>query len=244
MEWMNNPEAWVALLTLAGLEIILGIDNIVVITIIVEKLPEHQRAKARFIGLALAMILRIALLLSITWIMGLTYDLFQLPYFDIGFSGRDIILILGGLFLLAKATKEIDQHIRHEEEDIKGKIATSFGSALVQIALLDMVFSLDSVITAVGMAEDIEVMVIAIVIAVICMMLFAGKIGRFVSAHPTVQMLALSFLLLIGVTLIAEGLDLHIHKGYIYFAMGFSLFVQVLNLQARKSSHKGHDTSV
>ena len=235
-DWISSPEAWIALLTLTGLEIILGVDNIVVLTIIVEKLPEHLRSKARFIGLALAMILRVLLLLSITWIMGLTKDLFTVPHFDLGISGRDLILLGGGLFLLAKATKEIDQHIRHEEEKVGGKAAASFASALVQISLLDMVFSLDSVITAVGMADDLGVMILAVIIAVISMMIFAGKIGRFVSAHPTVQMLALSFLLLIGVTLIAEGLDLHIHKGYIYFAMGFSLFVQILNIKARKSA--------
>lgn len=242
MDWMSSPEAWVALLTLTSLEIILGVDNIVVLTIIVQKLPESQRAKARFIGLALAMILRVALLLSITWIMGLTKDIFQVPHFTgaaekaIGISWKDVILIGGGLFLLAKATKEIDQHIRHEEESVGGRVASSFGAALVQIALLDMVFSLDSVITAVGMAEDIPVMIIAVIIAVICMMIFAGKIGDWVESHPTVQMLALSFLLLIGVTLIAEGLELHISKGYIYFAMGFSLFVQILNIRSRKTA--------
>lgn len=235
MDWISQPEAWMALLTLTGLEIILGVDNIVVLTIIVEKLPEHQRKLARFIGLALAMILRIVLLLSLTWIMGLTVDLFKIPFFDIGISGKDLILILGGLFLLAKATKEIDHAIRHEVDAGPTKIASSFAMGLVQIALLDMVFSIDSVITAIGMAEKyLMVMIISVVIAVICMMLFAGKIGRFVSAHPTVQMLALSFLLLIGVTLVAEGLGLHFPKGYIYFAMGFSLFVQILNLQARK----------
>ncbi|MDF1751857.1 MAG: TerC family protein [Verrucomicrobiales bacterium] len=234
MEWISSPEAWIALATLASLEIILGVDNIVVLTIIVEKLPEHQRAKARFIGLALALILRVLLLLSITWVMGLTTDLFRVPYFDIGISGKDVILLLGGLFLLAKATKEIDQHIRHEEEEVPANVANSFLSAMVQIALLDVVFSLDSVITAVGMAEDLPVMIIAVLIAIICMMIFAGRIGRFVTEHPTVQMLALSFLLLIGITLIAEGLDLHFPKGYIYFAMGFSLFVQILNLKIRK----------
>lgn len=234
MEWISSPEAWIALATLASLEIILGVDNIVVLTIIVEKLPEHQRAKARFIGLALALILRVLLLLSITWVMGLTTDLFRVPYFDIGISGKDVILLLGGLFLLAKATKEIDQHIRHEEEEGPANVANSFLSAMVQIALLDVVFSLDSVITAVGMAEDLPVMIIAVLIAIICMMIFAGRIGRFVTEHPTVQMLALSFLLLIGITLIAEGLDLHFPKGYIYFAMGFSLFVQILNLKIRK----------
>lgn len=232
--WIHNPEAWMALLTLAALEIVLGIDNIVVLTIIVEKLPEHQRAKARFIGLSLALILRVGLLFSLTWIMGLTAELFTIPYVDIGVSTRDLILLIGGLFLLAKATKEIDHTIRHEVDEGPGKIATSFGMAMVQIALLDMVFSLDSVITAIGMAEQIAVMVIAVMIAVFTMMFFAGKIGRFVTEHPTIQMLALSFLLLIGVTLIAEGLGLHFPKGYIYFAMGFSLLVQVLNIHARK----------
>ncbi|MDF1815486.1 MAG: TerC family protein [Verrucomicrobiales bacterium] len=234
MDWITSPEAWIALATLTSLEIILGVDNIVVLTIIVEKLPEEQRAKARFIGLALALILRVILLLSITWVMGLTNDLFRIPHFDIGISGKDLILLLGGLFLLTKATKEIDQHIRHEEGHVHAKVANTFLSAMVQISLLDVVFSLDSVITAVGMAEDLPVMVLAVIIAIVCMMIFAGRIGRFVTEHPTVQMLALSFLLLIGVTLIAEGLDLHFPKGYIYFAMGFSLFVQILNLRARK----------
>ena len=250
MDWITSPEAWIALLTLTSLEIILGVDNIVVLTIIVQKLPEHQRARARFIGLALAMILRVVLLLSITWIMGLTKDVFAVPHFSgapekaIGISWKDMILIGGGLFLLAKATREIDQHIRHEEEKVKGKVAASFGGALVQIALLDMVFSIDSVITAVGMAEDVPVMIIAVIIAVICMMIFAGRIGDWVESHPTIQMLALSFLLLIGVTLIAEGLELHISKGYIYFAMGFSLFVQILNMRSHKSAdHEGREVA-
>ncbi len=234
MEWMAYPEAWAALLTLVGLELILGVDNIVVLTIIVEKLPEHQRAKARFIGLALALLLRVGLLFSITWILKATFELFTVPYFDVSISVRDAIMLLGGLFLLGKATHEIDQLVHREEDPKPSKIASSFGLALVQIAMMDLVFSFDSIVTAIGITQYLEIMVIAVVIAVIGMMLFAGKIGRFVSRHPTVQMLALSFLLLIGVTLIAEGLDLHIPKGYIYFAMGFSLFVQILNIKARK----------
>ena len=238
MDWIFLPEAWIALLTLTSLEIILGVDNIVVLTIIVEKLPEEQRERARVIGLALAMVTRILLLFSIAWVMRLEADLFTIPHFDVGISGRDLILILGGLFLLFKATKEIDHHIRPRPESAVAKAANSFASAMIQITLVDIVFSLDSVITAVGMAEHIGVMVTAIIIAVGCMMLFAGRIGRFVAAHPAVQMLALSFLLLIGVTLMAEGLDLHIPKGYIYFAMAFSLFVQMLNIRAHRNEEK------
>ena len=232
MEWVASPEAWIALATLTLLEIVLGIDNIVFISVLVGRLPEAQRQRARVLGLGLAMGSRILLLLLITWIMRLQAELFRV--LDVGISGRDLILISGGLFLLAKATLEIHHSLEGATGDERTASAASFASVLVQIALIDIVFSLDSVITAVGMAEDVAVMIIAIVIAVGVMMFSAGAIGRFVDAHPTVKMLALSFLVLIGVTLIAEGIDLHIPKGYIYFAMFFSVSVEMLNLRLRR----------
>ncbi|MBN1239333.1 MAG: TerC family protein [Gammaproteobacteria bacterium] len=232
MEWIASPEAWVALATLTLLEIVLGVDNIVFISVLVGRLPEAQRQRARLLGLGLAMGTRILLLLVITWIMRLQAELFTV--LDVGISGRDLILIAGGLFLLAKATLEIHHSLEGVDEGGHEARAASFVSVLVQIALIDIVFSLDSVITAVGMAEDVAVMIIAIVIAVGVMMFSAGAIGRFVDAHPTVKMLALSFLVLIGVTLIAEGIDLHIPKGYIYFAMFFSVSVEMLNLRLRR----------
>lgn len=232
MDWITDPQGWIALLTLTALEIVLGIDNVVFISILASKLPANQQPRARTIGLGIAMFARIALLFSIAWIMRLTEPLFTV--FGQEISGRDLILILGGLFLLAKSTREI--HERLEGEEAHGEASsTSFGSVIFQILLLDIVFSLDSVITAVGMANDIAVMVIAVVIAVGFMMLFAGAISGFVDKHPTVKMLALSFLLLIGVTLIAEGFGQHIQKGYIYFAMGFSVFVEMLNLKGKKT---------
>jgi len=231
LEWIASPEAWVALATLTLLEIVLGIDNIVFISVLVGRLPEHQRQKARIIGLGLAMGMRIVLLLLLTWIMGLSAVLFEL--FGLEFTGRDIILLGGGLFLLAKATLEIHESLEGEDEQ-GDVVVASFTSVLIQIALIDMVFSLDSVITAVGMAEHVQVMIIAVVLAVIVMMFAAKSIGEFVDGHPTVKMLALSFLVLIGVALIGEGLDLHIPKGYIYFAMFFSFCVEMLNLQIRK----------
>ncbi len=234
MEWLSSPEAWIALLTLTVLEIVLGIDNIVFISILSGKLPSEQQGRARTLGLALAMITRIALLFSIAWIVRLTAPLFEL--FGHPFSGRDLILLGGGLFLLAKATQEIHGKLEGEHGGGDARTAASFGGVLVQIMLLDIVFSLDSVITAVGMADDLGVMVTAVVIAVGVMLIAAGPISRFVEQHPTVKMLALSFLVLIGVALIAEGIDLHIPKGYIYFAMGFSVFVEVLNLRLRRSS--------
>ncbi len=231
-EWMSSPEGWIALLTLTVLEIVLGIDNIVFISILAGKLrPEaawHGRGAS---GSALAMFIRIALLLSITWIMGLTAPLFTVLSQEI--SGRDLILIVGGLFLLAKSTHEIHDKLEGEEGHASTRVAASFTAVIVQILLLDIVFSLDSVITAVGMAEDVAVMIIAVVIAVGVMMVSAGGISDFVERHPTVKMLALSFLLLIGVSLIAEGFDQHIPKGYIYFAMGFSVFVEMINLRVR-----------
>ena len=234
MEWTASPEAWIALATLAVLEIVLGIDNIVFISILADKLPKGQQARARRIGLLLAMATRIALLGTISLIMRLSEPWFAL--FGHPFSGRDLILVGGGLFLLTKSTREI--HHRLEGEDGHGGAAkrASYGAVLVQIAIMDMVFSLDSVITAVGLAEDFMVMVIAIVLAVVVMMAAATPVSRFVNDHPTVKMLALSFLLLLGMILVAEGLGQHIPKGYIYFAMGFSIFVEALNLRARATA--------
>jgi predicted tellurium resistance membrane protein TerC len=233
VEWITEPHIWVAFLTLTALEIVLGIDNIVFISIVAGKLPSDQQKRARTVGLALAMLTRIALLFSISWIIRLTT-----PFFFVlgqGISGRDMILIAGGLFLIGKSTHEIHQKLEGEEGHASARISPSFTSVIVQILLLDVVFSLDSVITAVGMVEQIEIMIAAVVVAVAFMMVFAGSISTFVERHPTIKMLALSFLLLIGVTLIAEGFDRHIPKGYIYFAMAFSVFVEMLNLRLRKS---------
>jgi predicted tellurium resistance membrane protein TerC len=231
MEWLNDPHAWIGLLTLTVLELVLGIDNIVFISILAGKLPADQQKKARLIGLSLAMIMRILLLLSLTWVMGLTRPLFTTAGFDV--TGRAIILILGGLFLLVKSTHEIHDHIEGEDEHQGARAMASLFAVLVQISLLDIVFSLDSVITAVGMVDEIAIMIIAVILAVIVMMVFAGPVGGFVERHPTIKMLALSFLLLIGVNLIAEGLGFHIPRGYTYFAMAFSLFVEMLNLKIR-----------
>ncbi|BBD07859.1 TerC family protein [Desulfovibrio ferrophilus] len=233
MDALFSIENLIAFLTLSSLEIVLGIDNIVFIVVITNRLPETVRAKARNMGLVVAMVSRIVLLFAISWIMRLSDPLFAI--FKHEFSGRDLVLLVGGLFLLGKATFEIhdklesDGHIKGE-----GRTVTGIGSAIVQILLLDTIFSIDSVITAVGMAEHIGVMVAAIVTAVGVMLLFAGPVGRFVSAHPTIQMLAFSFLLLVGIFLVAEGLGKHIDRGYIYFAMGFSLFVEALNLTVKK----------
>lgn len=232
MEWISDPQAWVALATLTALEIVLGIDNIVFLTILTGKLPEAEQPRARFVGLAGAMLMRIVLLFSLSWVMGLTATLVRVFGNDI--SGRDLILIGGGLFLIAKATYEIHDKLEGEEGHASSTVRASFLSTIVQIMILDMVFSLDSVITAIGMAEHVEVMVAAVVIAVGFMMVFAGAIGDFVHHHPTVKMLALSFLLLIGVALAADGLDHHIPKGYIYSAMGFSVFVEMLNLRMKR----------
>jgi len=231
MEWIANPEAWVALATLAVLEIVLGIDNIIFISILADKLPKERQASARQLGLLLAMATRLALLGTINLIMKLTAPLFS--FLGHAFSGRDLILVIGGLFLLTKATREIHHRLEGDEDHAaKAKVA-SYGAILLQIAVMDMVFSLDSVITAVGLADDFAVMAIAIVLAVVVMMLAANAVSRFVNDHPTVKMLALSFLLLLGMTLVAEGFGQHIAKGYIYFAMGFSIFVEALNLRAR-----------
>lgn len=233
-DWIYLPEAWLALATLTGLEIVLGIDNIIFLTILVGRLPEHQRQRGRVIGLALAMGTRIALLLSLAWMMRLVTPWIIILGQEI--SGRDLILILGGLFLLFKSTLEIHEALEGAEEDkptLAGKAGAGFLSIVVQIALIDIVFSLDSVITAVGMANQIPVMVIAIVLAVGVMMFAAKPIGDFVDRHPTIKMLALSFLVLIGVALVGEGFDLHIPKGYIYFAMAFSLGVEMVNMRMR-----------
>jgi predicted tellurium resistance membrane protein TerC len=234
MEWLFNPEAWIALVTLTALEIVLGIDNIIFISILVSRLQEHQRARARFLGLGLAMLTRIALLLSLTWVMRLTTPFFGVM--DRNISGRDLILIGGGLFLLWKSTREIHESLEGEGELGKTEKAAGFIATLVQIALLDIIFSLDSVITAVGLASEVIVMILAIVGAVIVMMFSSRSIGEFVDRHPTIKVLALSFLVMIGVTLIAEGLGLHIPKGYIYFAMAFSVTVEMLNIRMRKKT--------
>ena len=231
MEWISNPEAWIALATLAVLEIVLGIDNIIFISILADKLPTERQARARQIGLLLAMATRLALLGTITMIMRLTEPLFSLA--GHAFSGRDLILVVGGLFLLTKSTREIHHRLEGDDEHGGKARAVSYAGVLVQIAIMDMVFSLDSVITAVGLAEDFLVMAIAIVLAVGVMMAAATAVSKFVNDHPTVKMLALSFLLLLGMTLVAEGFGQHIPKGYIYFAMGFSIFVEGLNLRVR-----------
>jgi predicted tellurium resistance membrane protein TerC len=239
MEWMASPEAWIALTTLTLLEIVLGIDNIIFISILVGRLPEAQRQKARVLGLGFAMATRIALLLVITWIMRLQATLFTIIGNE--FSGRDLILIGGGLFLLAKATLEIHNALEGEAEHGSHAAAQAgFLSIIVQIGLIDIVFSLDSVITAIGMAKDVEVMIIAVILAVVVMMFAAGAIGRFVDGHPTIKMLALSFLVLIGVALIGEGFELEIPKGYIYFAMAFSVVVELLNLRLRRRAEPVH----
>jgi predicted tellurium resistance membrane protein TerC len=238
MEWLTSPEAWAALATLTVLEIVLGIDNIVFISVLVGRLPEAERPKARILGLSIAMGARILLLLLITLIMRLEAALFTV--FSVDLSGRDLILIGGGLFLIAKATLEIHDSLEGGEHQAGSSGTASFFSVIAQIGIIDIVFSLDSVITAVGMAEDLAVMIIAIVIAVGVMMFSAAAIGRFVDNHPTVKMLALSFLVLIGTALIAEGIDLHIPKGYIYFAMAFSVGVEMLNLRLRKVSTPVH----
>ena len=236
--WASSAEGWIALATLTILEIVLGIDNIVFISILASKLREADRGRARRIGLSLAMFIRIGLLWSITWVIRLTAPLFTVLQQEI--SGRDLILLIGGLFLIFKSTHEIHEKLEGDEGEGSTRVAASFAGVIVQILLLDIIFSLDSVITAVGMAEDLAVMVLAVVLAVGVMLVSAGAISEFVDRHPTVKMLALSFLLLIGVSLIAEGLDQHIPKGYIYFAMGFSIFVEMINLRIRAKSKPVH----
>ena len=236
MDWITEPSAWIAFATLTMLEIVLGIDNVVFISILAGKLPPEQREKARIVGLSLAMFLRILLLLLLAWIIKLTAPLFAV--FGQEISGRDLILIAGGLFLLFKSTYEIHDNLEGEHGEKSAKVAHSFGSVIFQILLLDLVFSLDSVITAVGMVDELGIMIAAVVVAIGFMLVFAGHIARFVEKHPTVKMLALSFLILIGVTLIAEGFEQHISKGYIYFAMAFSVSVEMLNLKLRSKAAK------
>jgi predicted tellurium resistance membrane protein TerC len=230
LDWISDPQAWIALLTLTVLEIVLGVDNVIFISILSSKLPEEQRGRARSLGLALALIGRVVLLLCLSWVIGLKEPLFTLGE---EFSGRDLIMLGGGLFLLAKATHEIHGSMEGGGHERAVKSA-SFASVITQILMLDIVFSLDSVITAVGMADDIPVMIAAVVIAVLFMMVSAGAISSFIHKHPTVKMLALAFLLLVGVALVADGFEQHIPRGYVYFAMAFSVFVEVLNLRAHR----------
>ena len=234
MEILSDPQAWLALATLLALEIVLGVDNVVFISILAGKLPAHQQQRARTLGLGLALVTRILLLLSLSWIIRLTAPLFAVFGHEI--SGRDLILIIGGLFLIGKSTHEMHQRLEGSEGESSARVAPSFKSVIVQILLLDIVFSLDSVITAVGMVDQLSIMITAVILALIVMLVAAGRISSFVERHPTVKMLALAFLLLIGTTLIAEGLGQHVSKGYIYFAMAFSLFVEVLNLRVRGKS--------
>ena len=230
--WISSPEAWLALGALTAIEIVLGIDNVIFLSILVAKLPQAQQAKARQIGLGLAMGMRILLLLSLSWLLGFTQPLFALLGYEI--SGRDLILIAGGLFLLAKSTLEIHSGLEGDEGSGSARAVVSFAAVIVQVVLLDIVFSIDSVLTAVGMAKDIPVMILAIVISVGIMLVAAGAIHEFIERHPTIKMLALSFLVLVGVALIGEGLDMHIPRGYIYFAMAFSVGVEMLNIRVRR----------
>lgn len=237
--WIYSPEAWVSLVTLTALEIVLGIDNIIFIAILCSKLPHNQQNRARILGLGLAMFTRILLLLSISWIMGLTKPLFSI--FSQEISGRDIVLILGGIFLIVKSFGEIRSMVRNSEHKRnESDKEISFIGTLIQIALLDIVFSLDSVITAVGMAQHLPVMIIAVIIAVGIMMFASGAISEFVDKNPTIKILALAFLMMVGVALIADGFEIHIPKGYIYFSMGFSLFVELINIRIRKNMQKNH----
>ena len=238
MDWLGDPQASIGFVTLAVLEIVLGIDNLIFISILVGKLPARDQPLARRLGLGLAMVGRIGLLLSLSWVVRLTRPLFSVAGQEI--SGRDLVLIVGGLFLLAKSTHEIHDKLEGEEGRASARVAPSFTSVLVQVMLLDLVFSLDSVITAVGMVDRISVMVAAVVTAVAVMMAFAGKVSAFIHRHPSVKMLALSFLLMIGVMLVAEGFDQHIPKGYVYFSMAFSVFVEALNIRMRRKAAPVH----
>jgi predicted tellurium resistance membrane protein TerC len=238
MELLTDPQAWIAFATLTALELVLGIDNIIFISILVDRLPTHQREFARRIGLALAMFMRIGLLVTLAWIIGLTAPFFTVVGQEI--SGRDLILIGGGLFLLWKATGEIHQLMEGKEEGHAARAGATFRSVIIQVIIIDLVFSLDSIITAVGLVREIPIMIAAVVTSVALMMLFAGPIGRFVSRHPTVKMLALSFLFVVGVALIADGFEVHVPKGYIYFAMAFSVAVEMLNLRLRGSAKPVH----
>ncbi len=234
MEWLADPATWIAFLTLVALELVLGVDNVIFISILASKLPQNEQKRARSMGIMLAVVTRILLLLSLSWIIGLTEPLFTVIGFEI--SGRDLVLIAGGLFLLWKSVHEIHQKLEGEEGQASSKVRAAFWSVIFQIMLLDIVFSLDSVITAVGMVDELAIMVAAVVIAAVVMVFSATPLSHFVEKHPTIKMLALSFLLLIGFTLVVEGLHQHIPKGYIYFAMGFSVLVEMLNLRLRKSA--------
>jgi len=236
MEWISDPQIWIAFLTLVALELVLGVDNVIFISILAGKLPYHEQSKARRTGIAMAVISRIILLLSLSWIIGLTDPIFSIINFDV--SGRDLILLIGGLFLMGKATMEIHQKLEGVEGHSSTKVKATFWSVILQVMLLDVVFSLDSVITAVGMVDHVAVMIAAVIVAAIGMILAADSLSNFVEGHPTIKMLALSFLLMIGFTLIVESLHQHIPKGYIYFAMGFSVFVEMLNLRLRKTERE------
>lgn len=234
--WIADPETWIALVTLVALELVLGVDNVIFISILSGKLPPADQPRARTTGIMLAVVTRILLLLSLSWIISLEETLFTLPLLNVGISGRDLVLLAGGLFLLWKSTHEIHDKLEGEQGHASAKVAASFASVIIQIMLLDIVFSLDSVITAVGMVDHIEIMIIAVILAAGVMVFTAGPIAAFVEKHPTIKILALSFLLLIGFTLVVEGLHQHIPKGYIYFAMAFSVFVEILNLRVRAKS--------
>ena len=236
MEWLADPNIWIAFGTLTILELVLGIDNVIFISILAGKLPEDQQKRARFVGLSLALVMRMILLFSLSWVMGLTAPIVSLWGYDL--SGRDLILLIGGLFLIGKSTHEIHGSLEGEEGHAVSKTYSSFGSVIAQIAVLDIVFSLDSVITAIGMVDKIPVMIAAVIVSIIAMMIFAGTISEFVQKHPTIKMLALAFLLMIGFTLVVEGLHMHIPKGYIYAAMAFSVFVEFLNMRLRRRSKK------
>ena len=236
MQLLTDPQAWIAFATLTALELVLGIDNIIFISILVDKLPVAQRELARRLGLFMAMFMRVGLLMVLAWIVGLVEPLFSVM--GKGISGRDLILILGGLFLIWKSTGEIHHSLEGEEEQATNPVAAGFAAIIVQIMVIDLVFSLDSIITAVGMVDDVKVMIAAVIVSVALMMLFAGPIGRFVSNHPTIKMLALSFLVVVGVVLVAEGFGHHVPKGYVYFGMAFSLAVEMLNIRLRRKASK------
>lgn len=238
LELLTSPQAWIAFFTLTALELVLGIDNVIFISILVDKLPPDRREFARRLGLFLAMFMRIALLLVLSWLVGLTAPLFSVPFLGQEISGRDLILMIGGLFLIWKSTMEIHQLMEGDEGSASSKVKATFAAVIAQIIVIDLVFSLDSIITAVGMVNEIPIMVSAVIVSVGLMMVFAGAIGRFVSAHPTIKMLALSFLFVIGVTLMAEAFDKGVPKGYIYFAMAFSVVVEMLNLRMRSKTRQ------
>ena len=236
--WISQPESWIALFTLIVLELVLGVDNVIFISILAGKLPHNDQQRARTTGIMMAVITRILLLLSLSWVISLEEALFTLPFLNVGISGRDLILLVGGIFLLWKSTTEIHEKLEGKEGHATAKVGATFMSVIIQIMLLDIVFSLDSVITAVGMVDELMIMIIAVVVAAGIMVFTSGPIGEFVEKHPTVKMLALSFLLMIGFTLVVEGLHQHIPKGYVYFAMGFSVFVEMINLRVRDSHVK------